>query len=97
MQDEAWRQQQNRLLTAQFGPREVESLAMNSVLPLALPEQEAPRPLGWVQERELHELQVKAFNETVERYAVAGWVCVCGWVQERELHELQVDFLAHGI
>ena len=58
VQDEAWREQQRRLLTAQFGPREVESLAMNSVLPLALPEQEALRPLGWVQERELYELQV---------------------------------------
>ena len=62
-QDEAWREQQRRLLTAQFGPREVESLAMNSVLPLALPEQYAPRPLGWVQERELYELQVQDLQD----------------------------------
>ena len=48
---------------------------------------------GWVQERELHELQVappwyKAFDETGESYAVVGWVCLCVRVQERELHEL---------
>ena len=58
-QDEAWREQQKRLLTAQFGPREVESLAMNAVLPLAAQEMQPDAPLFFVQERELHELQVR--------------------------------------
>lgn len=57
-QDEAWREQQRRLLTAQFGPREVENLAMNAVLPLAAQDMQPNAPLYWVQERELHELQV---------------------------------------
>lgn len=29
-QDQAWQEQQYRLLTAQFGPREVEALAINA-------------------------------------------------------------------
>ncbi len=53
MQDVAWREQQRRLLTAQFGPREVESLAMNAVLPLQSEEGFTGTPLRWVQEREL--------------------------------------------
>lgn len=53
MQDVAWREQQRRLLTAQFGPREVESLAMNAVLPLESEEGFTGTPLRWVQEREL--------------------------------------------
>ncbi|KAK9800258.1 hypothetical protein WJX73_008605 [Symbiochloris irregularis] len=57
-QDEAWREQQRRLLTAQFGPREVESLAMNAVLPLTAQDSQPDAPLFWVQERELHELEV---------------------------------------
>jgi hypothetical protein len=32
-QDRAWRAQQRRLLAAQFGPREVESLAVNAIVP----------------------------------------------------------------
>jgi len=56
LQDAAWREQQRRLLTAQFGPREVESLAMNSVLPL---DDEAGfaamLPLLWLQQREMQE------------------------------------------
>ena len=58
-QDDAWREQQRRLLEAQFGPHEVESLAQNAVLPL---QQEAADcsedPLMWVQAKELRELQV---------------------------------------
>ena len=58
-QDDAWREQQRRLLDAQFGPHEVESLAQNAVLPL---QQEAvdgsEDPLMWVQAKELRELQV---------------------------------------
>ena len=58
-QDDAWREQQRRLLEAQFGPNEVESLAQNAVLPL---QQEAAEgsedPLMWVQAKELRELQV---------------------------------------
>ena len=34
-QDRPWRQQQRRLLAAQFGPREVESLAVNAIVPVA--------------------------------------------------------------
>ena len=52
-QDVAWREQQRRLLTAQFGPREVESLAMNAVLPLDTENGFTGTPLRWVQEREL--------------------------------------------
>ena len=33
-QDQAWKKQQAKLLSAQFGPKEVESLAMNTVLPI---------------------------------------------------------------
>jgi hypothetical protein len=59
-QDAAWREQQRRLLSAQFGPREVESLAMNAVLPLEAEREPgfAGAPLRWVQERELKELAV---------------------------------------
>ena len=32
-QERPWRQQQRRLLSAQFGPREVESLAVNAIVP----------------------------------------------------------------
>ena len=47
-QDGAWREQQRRLLMAQFGPREVESLAMNAVLPLSA-KQGQEQPLRWMQ------------------------------------------------
>ena len=58
-QDEAWREQQRRLLTAQFGPKEVESLATNAVLPIqdSIVDADAD-PLQWVQEKELKELEV---------------------------------------
>ena len=39
-QDRPWRQQQRRLLAAQFGPREVESLAVNAVVPVPGEEEE---------------------------------------------------------
>lgn len=53
-QDMAWREQQRRLLSAHFGPREVESLAMNAVLPLDREEGSvAGAPLLWVQQREM--------------------------------------------
>ena len=57
-QDEAWRQQQRRLLTAQFGPKEVESLATNAVLPIQDTVDPDGDPLQWVIEKELHELEV---------------------------------------
>lgn len=57
-QDEAWREQQRRLLTAQFGPKEVESLATNAVLPIQETVHEDEDPLQWVIEKELHELEV---------------------------------------
>ena len=54
LQDAAWREQQRRLLSAHFGPREVESLAMNAVLPLDRDEGcVAGAPLLWVQQREM--------------------------------------------
>lgn len=58
-QDEAWRQQQRRLLTAQFGPKEVESLVTNAVLPIQETVDQDGDPLQWVIEKELHELEVK--------------------------------------
>ena len=59
-QDEAWREQQRRLLTAQFGPKEVESLATNAVLPVQESIMEADAdPLQWIQEKELRELEVR--------------------------------------
>ncbi len=33
-QDKPWREQQRRLLSAQFGPKEVERLAVNEMVPL---------------------------------------------------------------
>ncbi len=57
-------EQQRRLLTAQFGPREVESLAMNAVLPLQSEEGFTGTPLRWVQEREL---KVPAINMSYQR------------------------------
>ena len=54
VQDAAWREQQRRLLSAHFGPREVESLAMNAVLPLDRDDGSvAGAPLLWVQQREM--------------------------------------------
>jgi hypothetical protein len=53
LQEPAWTEQQRRLLTAQFGPREVESLAMNAVLPLDSQAGFAGTPLLWVQTREM--------------------------------------------
>ena len=60
-QDEVWREQQRRLLTAQFGPKEVESLVTNTVLTLQdrLVEPDVD-PLQWVQQKELRELEVTA-------------------------------------
>jgi hypothetical protein len=58
VQGEAWKNQQRRLLTAQFGPREVESLAMNAVLPMDEEELQGSSPVRWIQERELREVQV---------------------------------------
>ncbi|KAL3135445.1 hypothetical protein ABBQ32_007626 [Trebouxia sp. C0010 RCD-2024] len=58
-QDEVWREQQRRLLTAQFGPKEVESLVTNTVLTLQAGLVEADvDPLHWVQEKELRELEM---------------------------------------
>ena len=58
-QDDAWREQQRRLLEAQFGPHEVESLAQNAVLPLQQETADGSEdPLMWVQAKELRELQV---------------------------------------
>ena len=58
-QDEVWREQQRRLLTAQFGPKEVESLVTNAVLSIqdSLVEADVD-PLAWVQQKELRELEV---------------------------------------
>ena len=74
LQDEAWRQQQKRLLTAQFRPREVESLAMNAVLPIAAQDVQPNAPLFWVQERELHELKV----HSCPARSLASPCCSCG-------------------
>ena len=57
-QDDAWREQQRRLLTAQFGPKEVESLSVNAVLPIDV-DHAGSTPLQWMQGKELHELQVR--------------------------------------
>ena len=57
-QDDAWREQQRRLLTAQFGPKEVESLSMNAVLPIDVDARRSAAPLEWMQTKELYELQV---------------------------------------
>lgn len=66
-QDDAWREQQRRLLTAQFGPKEVESLSINAVLPINVDRGGSP-PLQWMQSKELHELQVcSAFSATEAR------------------------------
>jgi hypothetical protein len=46
-QDRPWRQQQRRLLAAQFGPREVESLAVNAIVPLPGEEVEGEGGLDW--------------------------------------------------
>lgn len=58
-QDEVWREQQRRLLTAHFGPKEVESLVTNAVLSLedGLVDGDVD-PLAWVQQKELRELEV---------------------------------------
>ena len=64
-QDEAWREQQRRLLTAQFGPKEVESLATNAVLPIQETPVEADAdPLQWIQEKELRELEASTSSAT---------------------------------
>jgi hypothetical protein len=57
-QDRPWRQQQRRLLAAQFGPREVESLAVNAIVPLPGEEVEGEGPLDWVVEKEARNLEV---------------------------------------
>jgi hypothetical protein len=69
-QDDAWREQQLRLLTAQFGPKEVESLSVNAVLPIDLDNGQKP-PLEWMQSKELRELQVTIIllcQPTSQRY-----------------------------
>lgn len=57
-QDRPWRQQQRRLLAAQFGPREVESLAVNAIVPAPGEETEGEGPLDWVVEKEFVSLEV---------------------------------------
>ncbi len=65
LQDAAWREQQRRLLSAHFGPREVESLAMNAVLPLDRDEGcVAGAPLLWVQQREMKVRRTSVHIET---------------------------------
>lgn len=59
-QEPAWRKQQRRLLAAQFGPREVESLAVNAIVPV-LGEEGGPdeaQPLEWVFEKETRNLDI---------------------------------------
>ena len=63
-QEPAWRKQQRRLLAAQFGPREVESLAVNAIVPVPGEEDgadgggaQAP-PLEWVFEKETRNLDI---------------------------------------
>eukprot|EP00887_Chlorella_sp_A99_P007742 scaffold20.g7742.t1 len=56
-QDRPWREQQRRLLSAQFGPREVESLAVNAVVPAEGADTETG-PLDWVVEKEARDLEV---------------------------------------
>lgn len=66
-QDEAWRDQQYRLLTAQFGPREVEALAINAPTTwqskprgssdnLLAPSSGDNKALFWVREKEDHDM-----------------------------------------
>lgn len=58
-QDAQWRENQRKLLTAQFGPKEVETLSMNESLII---DSNTPSgrstPLEWMQSKELRELQV---------------------------------------
>ncbi|KAL6785838.1 hypothetical protein ACKKBG_A00370 [Auxenochlorella protothecoides x Auxenochlorella symbiontica] len=57
-QDQAWQEQQRRLLAAQFGPREVESLAVNAVVPALEEENGADAALDWVIAKETQDLAV---------------------------------------
>ncbi len=65
-QDQAWKKQQAKLLSAQFGPKEVESLAMNTVLPIPGINESQVDPLKWVQEKELRELQVGTCSSSLD-------------------------------
>lgn len=58
-QDKAWQEQQRRLLTAQFGPREVESLAINAAVTPALTEEDLSpaSALTWVLQKEAKDLE----------------------------------------
>lgn len=58
-QDHQWRENQRKLLTAQFGPKEVETLSMNEVLVIDSGKTKGKTaPLEWMQSKELNELQV---------------------------------------
>ena len=75
LQDAAWREQQRRLLSAHFGPREVESLAMNAVLPLDRDEGcVAGAPLLWVQQREMKVCRISAQTGTCCPGRQSAWV-----------------------
>lgn len=77
-QDRPWRQQQRRLLAAQFGPREVESLAVNAIVPVAGEEVEGEGPLDWVVEKETRNLEVLHGQSDLSSWCVV-WAGVYGW------------------
>ncbi|KAK9867091.1 hypothetical protein WJX84_006946 [Apatococcus fuscideae] len=81
-QDQAWRQQQAKLLSAQFGPKEVESLAMNTVLPIPGINEAQVDPLQWVQEKELRELQVMR-----DQSSFSAWY----FIEHAEIGDLNIN------
>ena len=62
-QDASWRENQRKLLTAQFGPKEVETLSMNDTILDTSTVSGRSTPLEWMQSKELRELQACTFTQ----------------------------------
>ncbi len=80
-QDAAWREQQRKLLTAQFGPREVAALGAANPATLAAGPAEAGAaaggPLAWVQARPLTLPPTLSLTPSAGRPAVSHGVPCC--------------------
>jgi len=80
-QDAAWREQQRKLLTAQFGPREVAALGAANPATLAAGPAEAGAaaggPLAWVQARPLTLAPALSLTPSAGRSVVINGVLCC--------------------
>ena len=98
-QDRGWREQQRRLLSAQFGPREVESLVVNAALTLPGEEDDGVGELaGWVggllgsaaDRRGVARAHTDPHTNTLHTRLPNAAADALGWVVAKESRDLEV-------